>query len=707
MAQRMREMRAGASDIGTIPEIFDPDRREACRFSLRLFCETYRPRAFSLGWSRDHLVAIERMQETILSGGLFSLAMPRGSGKTTLAVTAALWALLYGHRHWVCLIGATDAKAEKLLASIKTELRFNPHLLEDFPEVCWPVRCLQGRAARAGSQTYQGQATQIQWLTSQIVGPTISGSPSSGFVVSVCGVTGDVRGQQITTPDGEVLRPDYVIPDDPQTRESAKSPEQTRDRIAIVNGDILGLSGPGIKIAGVMPCTVIYRGDLADQALDPEVSPDWHGQRTQMLWGWPKNMDLWIQYREIQVASYRNGGQGAEATDFYVENQEAMDEGCEASWPERYNPDEFSAVQNAMNLYFRDEASFWAEYQNHPLETLQDESILSEDQITQKIADTPRRMLPELTYKLVAFIDVQNELLFYTVMAFAQDFSGTVVDYGAWPHQRGTTFRLQTTKNNLSKLYPGDPQEVKWTKALRDLVASLMATEWKTREGLEVSLSRILIDANYGKSRNTVYEFCRSSQYRSILMPSHGRGVKASNEPLNANHTRKLGRKVGTHWRIDRSKDTPIRHILYDTNYWKSFLHSRLATDAGSVGSVNLYQAQPYDHITIARHLKAELPKRVKAVNGGREVDEWAWKPDRPDNHWFDCLVGCCVAASYEGCRLPGEAGKKVVRSRAAVADLDGSNHPGEPHQDTQETQEPEQAQQPKPRKKRSVTYYD
>lgn len=699
MAQRMREQRANASEIGEIPEVLDPERRDSCESDFRKFCETYRPMAFSLGWSQDHLIAIERMQETVLHGGLFALAMPRGSGKTTLAVTAALWALLYGHRHWVCLIGATDDKAQKLLASIKTELRFNFKLLEDFPEVCWPIRCLQGRAARAGAQTYSGKPTEIQWLVSQIVLPNIEGSRASGSVISVCGITGDVRGQQITSSDGQVIRPDYVIPDDPQTRESAKSQEQTRDRMAIVNGDILGLSGPGVKIAGVMPCTVIYRGDQADQTLDHEVSPDWHGQRTQMLCGWPKQMDLWLQYREIQVASYRNGGKGEEATEFYQENQAAMDEGCEASWPERFNHDEISATQNAMNLYFRDEASFWAEYQNHPLETVQDDSILSEDQICQKVADTPRRMLPETTSKLVAFIDVQNELLFYSVVAWSEDFSGVVVDYGAWPHQRGTSFRLVSVKNNLSKIYSGDPQEVKWTKGLRDLVASLMATEWKTREKLEVSISRILIDANYGKSRNTVYEFCRSSQYRSILMPSHGKGVKASNEPLNANYTKKLGRRVGTHWRIDRSKDTPIRHILYDTNFWKSFLHSRLATESASIGSLSLYQAQPYDHTTIARHLKAELPKRVKAMNGGREVDEWAWKPDRPDNHWLDCLVGCCVAGSFEGCRLPGESGKRSVKSRAAVTDLDGTSLPGEPAA--------EQQIETRPKRKRSVTYYE
>jgi len=34
----------------------------------------------------------------------FAFAMPRGSGKTALARCAALWAILYGYRPFVCVI---------------------------------------------------------------------------------------------------------------------------------------------------------------------------------------------------------------------------------------------------------------------------------------------------------------------------------------------------------------------------------------------------------------------------------------------------------------------------------------------------------------------------------------------------------------------------------------------------------------------------
>lgn len=697
MAERMREMRAAGSELGEIPDVFDPERRQRCQESLRLFCETYRPSAFFMGWSRDHLRVIERIEATARDGGLFALAMPRGSGKTTLAITAALWSLLYGYRRWVCLIGATETKAEKLLGSIKSELRFSPLLLEDFPEVCFPIRALEGKASRASGQTFEGEPTGIQWLSNFVTLPSIPGSVSAGGVISVCGITGDVRGQQYTTPNGEVLRPDYVIPDDPQTNESARSGEQTSNRLQIINGDVLGLAGPGVKIAGVMPCTVIKKGDLADTALDREESPEWHGERTQLLYGMPTNMDLWTQYYEIKKASLRNGGNGAEATEFYVENRESMDLGCEASWEERYNPDEISAIQNGMNLYFRNEEAFWAEYQNHPLELKLDDSILSDEEICKRVGMTLKGQLQEHTDKLVAFIDVQQELLFYTVVCWRSDFTGTVVEYGAWPQQRGNSFKLSTVRKNLSKLYPGDSLEVRLTKALKDLVGYLTEKKYKTATGGEIPFNRIMIDANWGLSRNLVYEFCRTSPSRSILYPSHGKGVTASSEPLNAAHVKKFGRAVGQHWRIDRAKDVPIRHVLYDTNHWKSFFHSRLSTEPGTSGSLVLYHADPHEHATLAKHIKAEYPVRTKGK--GREVDEWKLKPDRPDNHWFDCLVGCCVAASVEGCKLEGEGRKRKKSSASPMAPIEPTTSGEPPPADQVE------AQQPKPKKARKVEY--
>jgi hypothetical protein len=86
----------------------------ACRKDLKAFCLAYFPKVFKLPFSSYHLQVIERLEEMMIKGtGKLSLAMPRGSGKTSLATAAAIWALLYGHRRYVVVVGANREAAEK------------------------------------------------------------------------------------------------------------------------------------------------------------------------------------------------------------------------------------------------------------------------------------------------------------------------------------------------------------------------------------------------------------------------------------------------------------------------------------------------------------------------------------------------------------------------------------------------------------------
>ncbi len=86
----------------------DLDRRAACARDFKRFAKVYFPAAFPMPWSKDHRRVIERIEDVVLHGGLSAIAMPRGSGKTTLVERATLWSLLYGRRRFVALIGATE-----------------------------------------------------------------------------------------------------------------------------------------------------------------------------------------------------------------------------------------------------------------------------------------------------------------------------------------------------------------------------------------------------------------------------------------------------------------------------------------------------------------------------------------------------------------------------------------------------------------------
>ena len=366
-AARNRALSEAGRDIGELPAVADPARRERAQGDFRFFCTAYFPLTFHLPWSPDHLKVIARIEQSILHGGLFALAMPRGSGKSSLAECACLWAVLYGHRDFVCLIGASEVHAVEMLDSIKMELEGNDLLEADFPEVIYPVRCLDGIANRCSGQLYKGERTHIGWTANEIVLPTVPGSMASAAIIKVAGITGRIRGMKYKRADGRTVRPSLVVLDDPQTDESARSLSQCATRERILAGAVLGLAGPGRKISGIMPCTVIRPGDMADTILDREEHPEWNGERTKMVYRFPVDEKLWSAYAEARAESLRRHGDLRDATAFYRDNRAALDEGAEIAWPERFNHDELSAIQHAMNLKLQDAAAFFAEYQNEPL----------------------------------------------------------------------------------------------------------------------------------------------------------------------------------------------------------------------------------------------------------------------------------------------------------------------------------------------------
>ena len=649
---RQAEQSLAGRDIAPLPEVVNPPRKADCARNFRLFCESYFPETYSLEWSPDHLKAIEKIETAVLSGGLFALAMPRGSGKSTMTETAALWAMLYGHREFVTLIGATESAALEMLDSIKTELEVNEHLSEDFPEVCYPIAQLEGISNRCAGQLFHGERTRITWTSNEIVLPTIEGSKASGIIVRVAGITGRVRGMKYKRSDGRSVRPSLVIIDDPQTSESAGSLEQTRKRVRVLAGDILGLAGPGLKISGIMPCTIIRPGDMADIILNRNTHPDWNGEKTKMVYKFPTNMKLWDEYAELRAESLRTDGNFQKATEFYLANREAMDAGAEVSWEARFNHDEISALQHAMNLKFQDEAAFQAEYQNDPLpEDTQDDTLLSVDEICAKVNGLPRGRIPLACDKITMFIDIQKALLFFVVIAWSDDFTGAVIDYGAWPDQHRREFSLADANPTIQSMFPTAGFEGALYAALTSLTDDYLGREWTREDGAMLKIERALVDANWGQSTDIVYQFCRQSAHAGVILPSHGRYVGASSKPMTE-YRKQPGDRLGFNWMMPNvAGKRAIRHVIYDSNYWKSFVHARLAVALADKGSLTLYGRIPGVHQLLAEHLTAEY--RVKTQGRGRTVDEWKLKPQSHNNHWLDCCAGCAVCASMLGATMP------------------------------------------------------
>lgn len=659
------------------PEPGDLELRAACDRDFRLFCESYFPNAFYLAWGEEQLRAIEQMQRVVLEGGLFAFAMPRSSGKTALAVRASLWALLYGHRRFVTLLAATEEQAKALLRHFKVSIVDNEPLARDFRQVCYPIRQLENNGRRAIGQLFDGEQTQITWKDDRLTFPIMpdwacDGTNVSGSVIRVAGLTGgNIRGQSATLPSGEIIRPELVLLDDPQTRESAASPSQNATREAIIKGDVLGMSGPKKRIAALMACTVIRKDDMADLMLDRKRNPAWCGQKTKMMLSFPTAEKLWDEYKEIRLEDLVAERGTARCNEFYASRQAEMDAGGVVSWPARFNEDEISAIQHAMNLRIeRGEAAYFAEYQNEPLPDVEENTgDLTPDQIAAKVTRIPRHLVPMGCNRLTAFIDVQGNMLFYLVAAWKDDFGGQVIDYGVFPDQKRAYFTKRDAKIGFSDVFSGVGIEGQIRRALDDLTGRLLGRKWIRDDGAEMTIERCMIDSGWPVSTAVVKEFCRQSPHSAVLTPSKGIGVRASQRPM-AEWKKDEGERKGMNWRV-RSVDGSryVRTAEYDTNYWKTFVHSRLATAAGDSGCLGLFGDKPSQHKLLADHLTAEF--HVLVSEKGRSVDEWRPRPGSPDNDWLDCLVGATVAASIQGVSLPETASRTVVKAKKQTISLD------------------------------------
>jgi hypothetical protein len=650
---RQKAETALGRDIAPCPPVKDPLRRARADASFRFFCETYFPKLFSLAWSEDHLKVIAKIERAVVGREMFAVAMPRGSGKTTLCQIAVIWAIVTGRHPFVFLVASTQDYAVVMLENIKSHLSTNDGLLDEFPEVVYPIRCLEGQSRRCDGQTYYGKQTHIGWAVDEIRLATLPGSRASGAVIRVGGITSNIRGAVSVRPDGVSVRPSIAIVDDPQTDASARSLSQTAERLALVNGTIAGLAGPGKRIAILLPCTVIRAGDLADQLLDSGKNPVWQGERMKMLSSLPTNEKMWDEYAIVLADDLRAGGTGRKATEFYQSNREAMDSGAKASWEARYVPGEVSAIQHAMNLRIRDEAAFFAEYQNDPMPDkigAEDEGTLTADQIAGKVNGYHQGMAPIGVDHLTAFVDIQEKMLFWIVCGWRPDFTGFVLDYGTYPDQKLRYFSLKSAKRTLKAAARGAALEGAIYAGLESVAELLVERDWIREDGARMRVGLCLVDANWGTSTDIVYGFCTASKRAAQLMPCHGRYVGASSKPFSE-YRRNPGDKLGLNWRIPKVRGKRItRHVAFDTNFWKSFVQARLSMAMGEKSGLSLYGKQPQAHQLLSEHLTAEY--RVKTEGRGRVVDEWKLRTGGADNHWLDGIVGCVVGASVLGCEL-------------------------------------------------------
>lgn len=666
---------AEAADIGPIRPVVNPERKEACRYDLELYLTTYFPASTGLHpFSDDHRRVIARLQEIILHGGREAKAVYRGFAKTTIAENASIWSQSYGHRRFVAVFGATRGIAGGNMESIKAELETNDLLDEDFPEITQAVRALEGKPQRCKSQTCQGERTHIEWTANKVALPMTPGSVSGGAVITCNGITAASRGLKHKLPDGTGQRPDLVIIDDPQTDESAAKPSGVNKRLNLIRKVILRLAGHQKAIACLINGTIIQRDDVVDQLTDPARNPAFQSERIQMIRKWgPAHETLWLeQYAKIRNTYDRDDPEDQarahrEATEFYREKHAEMDAGCEVSWEHCFDPDtEISAIQHAYNILIDDGPEVFAsECQQEPMGPADEDQKPSLEGIEEKINRLERGMVPKWATRLVASADVQGKLLYWVVMALADDFTAHIVDYGTEPEQPRSYFTLReaskTLQGSLDAAGKQGGQEAAVWHGLSLLEQRIAAKTWKREDEVELKVERFLVDS--GWLTETVYEYCRRSALAAVLMPSKGFSIGAASRAMTEWEV-KPHEKPGFHVVVTTDPGKRSNRLLkFDSFFWKTFLCSRIK--ALGPGALSVFGDRPDQHQMLADHFKAEFCE--KTFGRGRVVWHWKEFPGQ-DNHFLDAVVGCYAAGALQGCRLGENRTEAPKRKKRRVS---------------------------------------
>ena len=666
-AMRQRSRLAASSAVPEIPKPLNPERRAACERDLNLFLCTYFPYTTGLTpLSKDHDDVIGIIQGCVLDSGSYANAVYRGFAKSTIGENSTLWGALYGHVRFSALFAAEGSLATASLSSITMELCENDLLAEDFPEVCLPFRALEGKSQRCASQTYEGEQTHIKLSKDKIVLPTIPGSVASGSIIVARGMTASILGLRHKTPGGEQLRPDFVIVDDPQTRDSATHPQQVKKRLDILSKSVLMLAGHRSRMALVVNGTVIAQDDMMHQLLDPRKYPAFQGKRIPMVRRFADHHeDMWLgKYRDLRHGFRKDDPDDKrratlEANDYYVANRAKMDAGAEVSWASCYSERklEVSAVQHAYNILIDEGPEVFAsECQNEPLVDSSVVMAVSSEDVRSSVIEVPRWIVPSGCEQVTAFCDVQEKLLYWLVAAWGPNLRGHVLGYGTYPEQARSYFTLRDARKTLAKVAGASSLEAAIAAGLPYVAETILGRDYvRENDDAVLKASTLFIDCNWSQSRNVIRDFARRSPWGPRVVPTHGRYVGATG---GADFDKKpeKGERSGPNWRTE-SKER-VRHVVFDTNAWKSLVAEKLKLPSGDPSAITVHAGR---HDLLGDHLTSEYP--IRSESKLRVADEWKLTPGR-DNHWWDCLIGSAVAASVAGVSGVGATAAGPVRPR-------------------------------------------
>lgn len=259
-----------------------PARRAVCRLDAYEFGRRYFPH---FDWDNPFLREyMGDLQAAVLVDAQLdfkkAIAAPRGIGKTTAALIVVLWACLYGHVRFVAILSGAQKEAINRLDTVQNWVLSNDLLAEDFPELCDPVRAVDGdpRRAKMGGFTWSLEESEF----------------ANGVLIMAGGLQGPVRGLNRRSD-----RPDFVLLDDVEDEDTVKSPKESDALQNRIINEVLGLHEKGARVVFLYLCTLITRDCLSARFTDSGQEPEWRGKRYKALIADPEDAERWSTFMDL------------------------------------------------------------------------------------------------------------------------------------------------------------------------------------------------------------------------------------------------------------------------------------------------------------------------------------------------------------------------------------------------------------------------
>jgi hypothetical protein len=663
-AERKRKQRAAGKDV-VISPCADPERRARLEADDEAWLGYYfAPESgclspFTYDFTSQQREMVSDIRSAILNGDDQSDAASRGEGKTTICERLLTKYTLQGRLKFSVLFAATGGAAEDSLEAIKLELETNDRLLEDYPEVCIPIRALENTPNRAHYQTVSGHRhdsgnvfenvpSKFSWCGQEVYLPNVPGSPSAGAIIATRGLDSAVRGLK-----KKGRRVDLAVIDDPDTEDTARSEDQANKLVKRIDRAIAGLGSQQRRVARVMLTTLQSRISASYLYTDREAKPSWRGRRFRFLVTPPTRSDLWEEYVRLMQTDWQNVT--TEAHEFYVTHREEMDAGAEVANCNRYVTGELSALQHYYNLVARIGAEAVAtEYDNDP----PDESGVVGSGISVRLIQTqlneqPRLIIPDGCTLLTHNCDVGKLKGFHWVVrAWEPTGTGHVIDYGIMSVQgakHGSDEGLERAIVAAILRRVDEFKSQRYAFANGDVLDNSITTfdaRWQTDAVLTgVSKAGMGVYGILGIGRSAG---CIKGTFRDVIQNTQARRKLPTTGAYEELHVGPYGKL----WAIHASADK-----------WKGFEHERWLTAQDRPGCMFLWgeKSEVPNRLSMDERFHEEYAKQICAEREVQDGQTRKWTEPKGDNDFFDASWHSCCAAAIKGIRVLGVTPKKKL----------------------------------------------